>query len=557
MSGQSAVRGFTYQTIISVIRTLVSDNWAFVKIEPQTELDKVDIIWEDKNGIITCEQIKSSTNNFSVANIVTWLEQMTSDVANAGKYQLTLIGTISENTNASIRTINRGSTDSKIIPENLKNRLKVEAVTFNIEFLESRVRDEVHKFLSNAGYNVSYSSIELIGKGLIYQFLEFSVLSKRVSRQEFADYLLSWATSNYSKTLDLTNQQSTFEVFFYDKHYHQLVSEWEMQSLPRYENIDVNLSIADIRIKYIEGARIILPSRKTEIPEPNEILKQFQTITSLSLSDPTPTRVSEHMRRAVVKGIKEHLNLEVSDSFFDLGQLQTFTNLSGVIPEFVQSYKGSEAEQRKWEIIRSIYWKLVSIEEDRAFSSSLENFCPLKLCIENSGSRFDEEILVKITLPNSVEMFNPEKLKLPNDLETIIALIDSNLASNLLEIPTDSHITGFPHVNYTNLEWQQNHDLLFKISNTGRKKDIKTEELLDNFHDFMTFQTYTDLPGKVVLHFKFEQINPGVRMAFPCVLLVRAQEDFSMQYEVSSKHTGKKYTGNLLCRYPKNHQSVD
>jgi len=45
MSGQTAIRGFSYQAIVSVIQSLTDPEWEFVKAEPDTDNDKVDIIY--------------------------------------------------------------------------------------------------------------------------------------------------------------------------------------------------------------------------------------------------------------------------------------------------------------------------------------------------------------------------------------------------------------------------------------------------------------------------------------------------------------------------------
>jgi hypothetical protein len=64
MGGQAAIRGFTYQTIVSVIKSLTNDDWTHVQVEPDTENDRVDILWENKDQKGLCQKVKSSVNNF-------------------------------------------------------------------------------------------------------------------------------------------------------------------------------------------------------------------------------------------------------------------------------------------------------------------------------------------------------------------------------------------------------------------------------------------------------------------------------------------------------------
>ncbi len=83
MSGQAASRGFTFQTIVRVIKSLTNDEWTHVQVEPDTDNDKVDIIWESKDQNVLCRQVKSSVKNFSKPDILRWLDKMKQDVSDA------------------------------------------------------------------------------------------------------------------------------------------------------------------------------------------------------------------------------------------------------------------------------------------------------------------------------------------------------------------------------------------------------------------------------------------------------------------------------------------
>jgi hypothetical protein len=74
MSGQHAIRGFVYQTIASVLHSLVDTDWEYLTIEPSTPEEKVDMLWQDGTGFRKGQQVKSSINNFTKADIKQWLE---------------------------------------------------------------------------------------------------------------------------------------------------------------------------------------------------------------------------------------------------------------------------------------------------------------------------------------------------------------------------------------------------------------------------------------------------------------------------------------------------
>jgi hypothetical protein len=71
----------------------VTKGWYLgVQIEPNTDNDKVDIMWEYDEGEKKVVQVKSSINNFTNPEIVDWAKKLYADVQDAKKYEIILIG---------------------------------------------------------------------------------------------------------------------------------------------------------------------------------------------------------------------------------------------------------------------------------------------------------------------------------------------------------------------------------------------------------------------------------------------------------------------------------
>jgi hypothetical protein len=79
MGGKEGSRGYLYQAIISVLTSLTDDDWEKVQIEPDTNNEKIDIIWDFPNNVKKAVQVKSSINNFTFPQIIDLLKKMTSD----------------------------------------------------------------------------------------------------------------------------------------------------------------------------------------------------------------------------------------------------------------------------------------------------------------------------------------------------------------------------------------------------------------------------------------------------------------------------------------------
>ena len=90
--GATAQRGFIFQSIIAMIECLERNDWYEIKMEPETELDKVDFVLRRNGAILSAIQVKSSINSFSDTAVKRWLEKLIEDAPDAEEYCLYLVG---------------------------------------------------------------------------------------------------------------------------------------------------------------------------------------------------------------------------------------------------------------------------------------------------------------------------------------------------------------------------------------------------------------------------------------------------------------------------------
>jgi hypothetical protein len=84
--GQVGIRGYLVQTLIGVLDALQQDHdWTAVTLEPQVESDKVDILWEYRDGTSKAVQVKSTVNEFGKASIEGWARDL-QDSHTAARY---------------------------------------------------------------------------------------------------------------------------------------------------------------------------------------------------------------------------------------------------------------------------------------------------------------------------------------------------------------------------------------------------------------------------------------------------------------------------------------
>lgn len=545
MSGQTAIRGFTYQTISSVIQSLSRSDWEYVTVEPDTALDKVDIKWENDSGEIFCQQVKSSINNFLKAEIVTWLESMIADVPDAEKYQLFLIGNVANPVNDFIKAIKNKKGGTSISPtiDPYLDKIDVDLIVFQLDYLESKVRDEISRFLSTANYHLPHATISLIAGGVIYQFFQFSVLGARVSKAEFAEHLLHWVRFNYRKDLGIETKKSKFSVQFYDMPNRKFLSS----IIPYQFNLNDKPLTEEFRLKVIELCRTISSIELPERIKPvKDVINLGFTFTVPSFGNATDADVSDQRKTFISERLKKWFSINVPENFFWVGNLKRDT-MRSLMPMMGNGYIGTDDEKKKGEAINSLYWELHSIQEVKTLFHHLNSYDYYILVIENSGSNHDEELVVNLSIPTSIEVISHTSFYVPDDLDALEKLIKARFVRSILEIKPDSLITEYLFDNFIDIDAMGDLDLMYQFDHGSKRLELKKDKFIHRVERMMDMEIYTDTPGFTQLRYLFKKLNPGIRMAFPSILLFNAASDFTMNYEITSKHSSVVHKGELTC----------
>ena len=121
MSGQDAQRGFIYQTIVAMIECLDKNDWDEIKLEPETDDDKVDIAFYSNGRLRRAIQVKSTRNSFQESAVENWLEKTVKDAQNEGAEDvcLYLVGDTSscEDLIAKVNRTGKNSSPKKFIDQ--------------------------------------------------------------------------------------------------------------------------------------------------------------------------------------------------------------------------------------------------------------------------------------------------------------------------------------------------------------------------------------------------------------------------------------------------------
>ena len=155
-----------------MIECLERNDWDNVKLEPKTELDKVDIQLYKDNQILTAIQVKSSKNAFSKPSVERWLESLKRDSFNAKEIWLILVG-------------DAYTSDCEKFIRQYCNVIKT--VTF--DNLEVLCAGKLTKYVKRAGVakDVRVSDLDLIDANLFSKIHRNSILNEPLSRAVFEE----------------------------------------------------------------------------------------------------------------------------------------------------------------------------------------------------------------------------------------------------------------------------------------------------------------------------------------------------------------------------------
>ena len=194
MGGKEASRGFLYQGFASVLEALADkSHWDKIYVEFPTSNDKVDIALEQQNQVVKCIQVKSTINSFSKSDIIAWLYDLIKDIDSP---ELFLIGQCSQSANTFIKSILKyymKQLDKQAITSlngfniNLLDNKKISffILPFEIEVLETIVRDSLHKYVSYSNHMVTFEQISFIASATVNDQMISSTHGKGIDRKEF------------------------------------------------------------------------------------------------------------------------------------------------------------------------------------------------------------------------------------------------------------------------------------------------------------------------------------------------------------------------------------
>ena len=550
MSGRDGIRGYTYQTIVSVMEALTNPDWEYVTIEPFTENEKVDIIWENKNGETTVQQVKSSENDFSRNTIIQILESLIKDKPDATHFETILVGHFGSKTNPFIKAINEGKADAtnNVILNEQLGKIHIKKVPFLLDIMEGYVNDKVSKFLSNHGYHLPHPIIVLIARGLIYQFFQRSIIGTKTKRQDAIDELLNWAKYSYPRIFSEYNEEAVLSLKFYDCTTHEFIEEFKSIRF-NFKHLNfISKQKAKILEIYNECKEIsLLPRKVPEIEINSELSPAFYISKLTPLGEDEPADLYQEWKSFIIDEMYKYFNIHLDAPFFNVGNVMLQSLLFSLPFNRGLVYKGTEEEIKKRKLLNSLLFELNTLFEYFQFSTFLQEYFVVPLIIQNTGKKYDEEATVSITIPNYVELLTINTLYIPDNEDVLQLFIKNNFFEDNLLLKSDSYLDEnngfiFPRV-------EENQGLLESLALfQGQQEKVKRIKRIfqTDFERIFQYDVFDDIKNKITVKCEVRQIKPNQKIALPCLLLIKSMNTFKLQYTISTKQSSTIHKGELV-----------
>ena len=526
MSGKDSIRGYVYQTITSVLGTFSNTKWDFCHVEPNTKNDKADVLFYRGDNIMLAQQVKSSINPFNKKSIESWIYELINDVDNAESYELTLIGNCDKTTNDFVKKVN----SHEISMDGHPGKVKISIQPLDEGLLLDSVENKLNKFFSDEGYTLKHVFIENLAKTLLYSFFQFSIIDEKISHEGFRNQLLNWARAILPKELKPKNTHD-FVVYAYDKSSSEFVESIAIERTDLGLESYLDNLLKDAKICFENVKKIKLNTRNEQ---PTKIPTTAIAGLSRSYDDLLPKNdldFDKNDASVLKKLIEMYLGEIMEPSFFNLGNLKYTISAMGF------NIFGSVDEKKKYDFLYELLYQLQLYNDIYLLDLKIRDYVGLPLVLSNEGHRHDEEVEITFAVPATASVLTSEFVPQMTSKRALTFLLDNEVLHQSFCLGKNHLIDSYPYSMFPiDLDYHPLENLPF--TNT----DYKYERMVANYQrlmgQFFDFETLYNGQGFQSIRYRFPNINPNVRIAFPGLLFIRPNTDqLEISYTVRSKYS--------------------
>ena len=559
MSGKEGIRGYIVQTMIAILESLQRD-WKYIQVEPDTQNDKVDILWTENDSSENLYQVKSSVTDFGKTEILNYLLDLYNENPSANSFCVILVGNASTTTKNFFKDIkkqNSNDFETRFLNLNsVKDKIIVNFYPLHLPMIEAAIITHIDRFLSLKKIYVDLTTKELIYGGLINQFLFFSTDGKKVSKSQFENKLLGWINFNYSKYLTKSNRD--LFLSFYLTNFVDFEDSISKVSLPAIDSFSLVKNLRKDALKLFEKInqyKIIKKELKEETISPHNDIFKGMDLTVISRTFPEYKNelviISNYEINELKEKSKKALGIELDETFFYFGDLKESKNSLTFFPGQANAIlNGTDNEKKKKEDYDDFEMKVENLYDILAFWEKIQSLNILPIVFSNNSNSYENGLRIKLFIPKSVKVILPKEFPHPNRLDVLKEFNNpNNILISYLKHQKDSKVNEcysrkFPKFIY---EFESTYSL-FGMSLYETKKEKRIEQFYNIIDHVFDFEIFNDNKDFTILECEIEELSANETISLPSFIFYRYEGEFDLEYEINSKKLSEKIKGLLRVK---------
>lgn len=327
-------------------------------------------------------------------------------------------------------------------------------------------------------------------------------------------------------------------------------TETEKRSKLKLLGIDQNGKLADEASIY----SFVLNTETTTQHYIDTICSMFQEIVRIKVCRRQPTNNNpfssfnfltpvdiDDDERKLITSIAGHLDLELPDGFFDLGDLSKDPLTSNVFSG--PKLKGTPDEMKKYRKIKKLHETISEVLEWAPVEKAFSNMHCFRLAVQNSGKGIDEDVEITFEIPQNAlltlnefpQFENSEMGYLLNDCEMgILFGIDST--AEYMEYSESNRSGNIPYNPrpYGSLGYVPKYN----------------DDFIAELNSVFCYSIYEN-GDNYILKLKVDYIKHNTTVAFPTIIFVKGEVD-EIPYKITSQNNPDIVEGVLKIKKSEN-----
>jgi hypothetical protein len=199
----------------------------------------------------------------------------------------------------------------------------------------------------------------------------------------------------------------------------------------------------------------------------------------------------------------------------------------------------SEKEKEKKKYYDEFNSLIYDLDDLTRFWKKVSKMNLLPISLLNKGNGHEEQIKIKLYIPNSIKIYKPKKFPKPKYLSNLIKInSDPGPFFNSIRHTENSVVQEFDY-NYIYPEFFEFG--IFGYERLGQEKR-KFERTFEHYFEY-TF--HKDIIDYTVLECEVTELNTKELISLPAFIFFKSNKDFTIEYRINCKNNPQQITGKL------------